>query len=621
MNKKILSGFLAMLFCLFLLPSCERTQEDEATVPPEEPVPMLSIVADGVSDYRIVIASDAAEFEEDAAYDLRLAIKMFAGVELPIVRDSEEPLDTEIVIGVNTARSTLYQAPAHGQFGYAAFVANQRIVIEAGTDGVLQTAISQFFLDCTGMDINSDALYTEDARGEFSIAQNYQRITPFVDVSDTLLTKTDIVYDGTYIQKRMAYCLFDEIKLVKYKSDLTVTTESSSDAFVIVLCKSEDMGQGRWKIEIPDTNLMKIYANDYYGFTATAKYLKKALKARDGTTLTVGACLEGDHIALLEQSEMASAYVYNQTAEYRVMFNNVLWNDPVPAERNVVTAEIVAQYKPDVLGLQEVNWSKRGDAGENDLTVLLANLGYAESIDPRVKNVGSFGSSGSRWVTVNYQMFRTFYNCTPLFYNQNTTICIDSGYYWYENQIDNENKGDCGAGDCASKAMTWGVFESKATGDRYIVVSTHMCTRSSGIRGLQAQEAVKVIKELTETYDYPVILGGDMNGTATAENYRYFTSAEGGFENVLEEKLPSLFCSNITTHHMYPVVNATSGMVDAPSSDNAGWGGNVYLNIDHIFIGNASREEMDVTVLGIVLDDCSTAGSDHLPIYIDFSIP
>ena len=621
MIKKLLSALLALLICLLMLPACQSNGGEGEEMPPEQPIPMLQIIADDLSIYQIVIASDAADFEEAAAYELRFAIKMLTGVELPVVEDSEAALDTEIVIGADTARKTLYQAPVDCAFGYAVFVADQRIVVEAETKGVMKKAIRQLMLDCTGVDISTDAMYTEDDRNAIFIAQNYQYVNAYVGISDAFYTELDIVYDGSYMQKRMAYCLQEDIHYVTRNKTITVQTEATGNRFTIELCKSAETDRGRWRIEISDTDRMTVYANDYYGFTAASKFVKKALQSEDASPLTVGAHLEGNHVELLEKAEMSSAYAYNKTAEYRVMFNNVLWESPVPAERNLVTAEMVAQYMPDVLGCQEFNRSKREGAGENDLTVLLANLGYVESIDPRVENANKWGSNGSQLVYVGNKFFRTFYNCTPLFYNQNTTICIDSGYYWYENQIDNENQNNCSAMDCASKAMTWGVFESKETGERYIVISTHMCTRSNGIRGKQAQEAVEVINELTKTYNYPVIFGGDINGTATAENYRYFVSEDGGLENVLGSKLPSLYCSGIKTHHNYPEVNSTSGLVDHSKADMAGVGGSIYDNIDHIFVGNTKEHPIDVTVFGVVYDECSVAGSDHLPIYVDFSIP
>ena len=107
-------------------------------------------------------------------------------------------------------------------------------------------------------------------------------------------------------------------------------------------------------------------------------------------------------------------------------------------------------------------------------------------------------SNGLVKVTVNGETFYTFFNCAPLLYNTKTTRLIKSEYYWYKNQWDKRDgmSHENSAGDCASKAATWGVFESIATRERYIVISTHMCTRSDYIRGLQGQEMVDLIEQL-----------------------------------------------------------------------------------------------------------------------------
>jgi endonuclease/exonuclease/phosphatase family metal-dependent hydrolase len=296
-----------------------------------------------------------------------------------------------------------------------------------------------------------------------------------------------------------------------------------------------------------------------------------------------------------------------------------LWDNPAPAERNLLNAEMVAQYMPDVLGLQEFNASKRHKAGDKDLVKLLGELGYVETVDPRVKNVGKWGSGGEK-VTVGNETFKTFYNCTPLFYNTNTTRCIASEYYWYENQIDAENQGNCGAMDCASKAMTWGVFETIATGERYIVVSTHMCTRSDGIRGLQAREAVAVVNRLIAEYDCPAFFGGDLNGRYIHANHIYFTSEEGGFTDIEQNNLATLYTSKTKSYHRpYPEVNKQYQLIWPTSDDDTG----LYdssESVDHILIHNHKKDTVDITVFGTVVDHCTKSASDHFPIFIDFSI-
>ena len=221
--------------------------------------------------------------------------------------------------------------------------------------------------------------------------------------------------------------------------------------------------------------------------------------------------------------------------------------------------------------------------GDGSLAGLLAVLCYSETVDPRVDND----------MKVNY---------TPLFYNQNTTKLIKSEYVWYTAQ-------DTTAGkmDQSSKALTWGVFENKGTGDRYLVISTHMCTRDDTVRGRQAQEAIALIAELAEAYHCPVFLGGDMNGTAEAANYRAFLAA--GYTDVQKA---SAVTTNVNTHAAYPSYNSDLGML-RPT-------GAVSLNpnsIDHILLANG--ESVSLKVFGVVADECTRSASDHFPMFVDFS--
>ena len=455
-----------------------------------------------------------------------------------------------------------------------------------------------------------------------------------------------IVYDGSYLQKRYAHewaeVLADTVEALDASKVGVVDRELSDDYYRIELCKTDDVEAGWWYIERTSDKLVRVYAADGYGFVGASRYFANVWK-QTGAYTEVGAA--GSYLDTLTELEQATAYAYDRQGEYRVMFYNVLWDNTDKEERITLNANVVNIYQPDVLGLQEMKSTKRGDAedGKGGLIAELAQLGYVEAIDPRVKNfydksekipgtdaslttdteahveLNGYGTGGGTKVTVNGETFYTFFNCAPLLYNTKTTRLIEADYYWYKNQWDTRTgqTHDNSAGDCASKAATWGVFEDIDTGDRYIAISTHMCTRSDYIRGLQGQEMIDLIAELTEKYDCPVILGGDYNGTYTSANYKCFE--ENGLIDVEKNDLASLYTTKTRGHHTYPAYNEAKESVQPAPNDNTGTASSD-KSVDHIMITNVDEGEMDIFVFGVVIDDNTLSGADHFPMYMDFSI-
>ena len=228
------------------------------------------------------------------------------------------------------------------------------------------------------------------------------------------------------------------------------------------------------------------------------------------------------------------------------------------------------------------------------------------------------GYGGGKKVTVDGKTFYTYYNHTPLLYNQNTTRYIDGGYYWYLNQWDQRpgHTHDNSAADCGTKSATWGLFEDIESGTRYIVISTHMCTRSEYIRELQADELVALINRLIEQYDVPVLLGGDFNAAASSNSVKILL--EGGLVNPKTEKLATVHTTSLaTTHPEDPVYNIELDLTVPPDGNVLNTSTKGY-SIDHIMVKN--HEDMEIFVYGTVFDEMALSSTDHLPLYIDFSV-
>lgn len=702
--KKICRILLASLLCLSMLlaVSCDMGSTNAGgstptgtTTPPDlqppAPINQLMLVSGDVSEYKIVTSVVPTDYETNAAKELQRVIKTLTGVTIPIIDDFDDTAagetvataeSKEIVIGGKTKRKKFYTAPANYADGYAVFVSNNRLIIEAGSLAGMRYALDKVVMDCFGIDLKTDELYSADDRDELGIPMLYELFMAFDDLLEWF-GDYDIVYDGSYMQKRYAWYVHDRIEST-LDVDLNVTTARPSGRPYIELCVNDAIKDGDFKIEMTKTAL-KISASDYYGFTGAARFFPESMRKYGYLPLDPNGCADGQYTDYLKNYEGATAYAYDNRSDLRVMFYNVLWQNPEPDERNKLNDAIVGEYMPDVLGLQEMDKTKRGNnaTGKGGLIALLEARGYVEAIDPRVKNMygtneaipGSddgavtgtillentkdyydafnqeymnrksgtplkgYGTSGGQKVTVNGETYYTFFNCAPLLYNTETTECIDAGYYWYKYQWDLRTCSDCekcqkkthkyddkthyhsnSRTDAASKAATWGVFRDKETGNCYIVISTHMCTRSNYIKGLQARELINFINnEILPKHNYPVILGGDYNGKYHEPNYLYFTG-EAGYTDVERSNFATNYTSHLKAHHPYPVKDSDKGfVVEDVNNATPSIIATPEASVDHILIGNGGKEKLSASVYGVVIDEMSLAGADHYPIFMDFS--
>lgn len=655
----------------------------------------LSLMSNGKSKYVIVCPYAATESERVLAAYLQHVIYNLTGVTLEIRENvpSIKASETEIMVGCYDRAGDYYVNSANLDGEYSVMTAGKRILILGGSDKALSSAIHAFVKKVFGVNLATSTKLTKTANATVTVP----RFLNLTGTNTTTLTNSlsgyTIHYDHVNeIQSRMAYRFQqDYLALTGEKLAMTTASESGLSGNYVRWGGSTSYTGGEWKIT--NTNgLIGITAGSYYGFEGAKQYLLAELKFGMAPITTSGFTASGKYQGWADGYEEVSKYAYDKQGTARVMHYNVLWGDssssgstetgnykeytyPIDI-RNTLRTEMVKQYMPDVLGLQEMSAVMRGGVsdGSGGFIEKLAALGYVEAIDPRVNNayaetetipgtdatltdpdattgslINGYGISGATQVKVtangkyvNY----TYYNCTPLLYNAATTTCVASGYYWYKSQTDyfyrdvyttaNGNKDGYhgnSSNDAASKSASWGVFETD--GDRYIVITTHMCTRSDYIRGLQAIELVELARELAATYNAPVMIGGDFNGDHDDANYQLFVSEEVGFTDFAEDSVAQYYNSDVLSHHgnmdeqvvhtepkysslipslqtgttEYKLILAGGG----ESTDGTRYSSN---SIDRIYATNDSK--LVVNVYGVVVDECTRAGSDHYPVFADF---
>lgn len=690
--------------------------------------------ATGLSQYTIVYPARGTDWVKAAARNLQAALEAITGFKLTVKSDFEDEDDPsslrkerEILIG-ETMRKDAYVIPEGYEnfgIGYTTFVApEKRLVMLAGSETGMYFAIRDFLYQFYGQDLEkvADKLPANLTRVSGSdialtVDKDFKKLgtlasqhLPYIGAE---LKDYQIVYDGTYLEKRMAYIMYEGVKNATNVSLSLVpayNVNASLPMIKVQTVASEPdpnnpnapwVAPNEYRLDVSGTTIT-VLASNYSGFTAAGKNLKNNMNAYHFFDLVDAYSETGDYItAAAKGVREATKYANQRAGDHRVMFYNVLFHSSasfsveeggasytIPTgERNLVQALMIAEYMPDVLGCQEFARDKRdqstsvaGHTGTTDLVKLIEALGYVEAFDPRVRNAypatdkfgnpvyipgtdsgattGTFegnevdreqisgtplqGYGGGTTVTVDGKTFNTFWNHTPLFYNTNTTKMIHAEYYWYKYQWDmrtgsyvdpvtgmtiNAPGHNNGNGDAASKSASWGVFESLETGERYVVITTHMCTRSDYIRWLQGKELVELVEKIKTEYgyDYPIFFGGDMNGMMAANqgegsgNIWQFENA--GFTSLQDKDVASDFTSKVGTSHGYPDMDPMIGMVTprGHGENNCGYVSVGNDSIDKIYaINYADRAELKV--FGVVVDDCTLSGSDHLPIFVDFNL-
>lgn len=276
-------------------------------------------------------------------------------------------------------------------------------------------------------------------------------------------------------------------------------------------------------------------------------------------------------------------------SDLRLMSNNV-WNCAYNSsvwlenglksfnfDRHSQMAKVYLAYNPDVLCLQEMN------SNAVYFKYMLDQINQCDRHYAMV-NISYIGSSSPNW--------------TPVIYNTDTLRLLDSGSYIYPY-----------GSDVKSKSFTWGYFEMKKSGYRFIVFSTHLWWKSnsvypgsSDIRTSQLKELRGRAEWLMEKYGCPCYVMGDFNCRAT--------TAE--FKSMLENNYVD--CHDIATDY---ASNSSGRFVCFPTSFSYKVSGGTYLrnSLDHIVATNLTKEK--VVVYDNVTPNFYGKLSDHAPVFVD----
>ncbi len=230
--------------------------------------------------------------------------------------------------------------------------------------------------------------------------------------------------------------------------------------------------------------------------------------------------------------------------------------------RAKIFIEMLKAYSPDVVGLQEMcdDW----------YCCIRKNEGSYKMLRPL--------------------MTGAFLRMTTIIYNSDTLKLIKSGEAEFENND-----------DARTRRVVWGVFENLTTGVVFAVTNTHLGFIRLGIENedsatiiSQANEQIKISKDIYEEYNCPVVTIGDFNAKERDTS-----------DNGVPDSSPiyRLLADNFTDVKNTAKRRIYGSQKDFDNTSN-----------DHIFL----RGEAEVARFSLLSQNYLTKMSDHYPLFADF---
>lgn len=516
-------------------------------------------------------------------------------------------------------------------------------VIGATTATALKAAM-QYFLDNI-LTAAKDGVLKLTSKNDYAFTGTYQ-LSSF-SVGGVSLSDMQIVVpkNASVSEYRTAVALQQYLYGVGYSLPLKTGAADDGAAGKIVigtsLCeKAKPEREHAYAVAVNGTTL-EIAAESFYGYAAVQTALTK-------TVFSADAKHELDDSVTFSGIGSAKDAVLSRDGDIRIMFNNIHGNCnlnefPVAPVAQMM-GEVFAEYLPDVLGLQECSPALRSTG---NLMAELAPI-YTE-VDV----------SGSTSYLNNKRQ-----NSTPLFYRADTVEVLRAGYFCYNDlPYNNEAYADLWQGQNpnklldenlnsnneqvtvngrrdTSKSVTWAIFRSKATGNIFMVASTHLWWENNEVgdrvvrqiqmcylKDLLMKESTDYLAEIgSEAEVMPTFVGGDYNAKYSNKNNAPtkmvsetpLILCEKGISSKFENTNDKVSESNrisISTHHGYATWNSDLGIYEKPQYSTGEYGN----SLDYIFGFKAASAMYRVQRSALADDLYSYLSSDHIPLLIDFS--
>ena len=581
--KKFIALFLVFIIVIssIAFTSCKKSQQEiienndttEISETIEETADVI-IASKGEPIYKIIRFLDAFQDEVDLIVGFKNQLNAAYGLNFLISADwtmpsSAPPADAcEIIIGL-TCREETSEVITEHNLGYGDYAIqicdNNKIIMVAPNYNDLSDCF-EYFINQLSTDTDGNLLYIG---GNYICKTNDTNIFEEGFIPETL----QIVYDSDGKYKKNAETISKHFKK-NYGLDIKVVSEAEPQAeHEIIVGILND--QNRFKFNYSSLSGMdSIIASSDSSILICGKSdagLSRAVESfvnmfiRSGhissmniptqTVFTFNAFTGGEDPALIEG------------ADTRIMSFNRLseeWDARAVMEgRDIRVSAVLLNYLPDVAALQEVSnkW----------YPILETNVGGIYKFT-RTKNLHREGTY------------------TTLIYNTQTTKLIEEGLEYYS--VGNSKR---------LRSIVWGLFESIATGERYVVFSTHwdVGAERQWMRMTEAKEMADFCQSLYDKYKVDIFACGDYNASESTEEYQTFIKESGFVDAKNSAKHINRACK--TYHTLFESVSTST-----------------YESIDHITFMEQTKPK--VLYYNTLIAEYIIDASDHSPIYIDIKL-
>ena len=566
---------LALLMAFSSLTACRKNaviEEETASETTAQEAPIAEARSILLSDengvyYRVIRPQASTDAMEEWLEDIvTFPNKQSKKLALSWTNDRTAAVEKEILLGYTNRPESLEVMNSIGYDDFAIVTKGDKIVIAAHREDRLKEAVTYLKENLLKVETDENGKKSFSYLGDYTYTGNKK----YLFDAQNPLAEYDIVYrEGSETLKTAAEQMQAKIKAtggveLTVKSDAEIETER--------------------EIVLGNTN--RAISQKYL---AGGAYILSTVVINEGKKLLIGGASDATTVMAVESfvdnyvqerytylfnldagiSETESIYSFSESpelaagAEMRIMSFNVLcelWDSKavdVDARMQIVTATLL-NYSPDVVGLQEIS-----------------DKCYA-SLIPLFE--GSYA-----FVDTKTEKGKT--NFSPLAYNVEKVILLEHGV-----------KTLASGNDSRLRVISWGYFERKSDGARFIVANTHWdLTKMPESRTLQAIEMGDFIVEMKAKYNCPAITTGDYNTQDYQEQFQTYLdhsqlSDAGLTANVINRNYKS-------THDLF------EEQVPAPE----------IRAIDHVFYSS----DIEALYYNMLIDKTVIDASDHFPVYAD----
>ncbi|MBE6791144.1 MAG: endonuclease/exonuclease/phosphatase family protein [Ruminococcaceae bacterium] len=243
----------------------------------------------------------------------------------------------------------------------------------------------------------------------------------------------------------------------------------------------------------------------------------------------------------------------------RIMSFNIRYGEY--DSRATIVPEVIADYKPDSVGIQECTF---------DWAITLGTLLDGYSFVGVGRDTGNLSPSCGE--------------ISAVLYRTEKYDLVDSGTFWLSETPD---KVSFGWDAACRRICTWVILQNKETGEQYAHVNTHL-----DHVGYEARKnGTQLVVDFAKSFDMPVVVTGDFNYEKGCDFYNgIIASGLSDTQDLAEDTMTG------KTYHGYN-------------------GGEEGLPIDFIFVNNKITDVSKYRILTTKYYKQYT--SDHYPIYAD----